>query len=70
MKNKSNISVSTTISELSNFLNIYIEPTINDAGKNLAKQEQKAFEVLQENQDLLIRKANKGNRKNGKRLMY
>lgn len=70
MKNKSNISVSTTISELSNFLNIYIELTINDAGENLAKQEQKTFEVLQENQDLLIRKANKGNRKNGKRLMY
>ena len=70
MKNKSNISVSTTISELSNFLNIYIEPTINDAGENLTKQEQKAFEVLQENQDLLIRKANKVNRKNGKRLMY
>ena len=58
-KGKSNINVNTAIPELSNISNILeqIEPTISDVNDNLTKQERKALKELQEDQDLIIRKA-------------
>ena len=64
VKSKSNISVNTAaIPELSNISNILeqIEPIINDVNDNLTKQERKALKELQEDQDLVITKADKGN---------
>ena len=62
-KSKSNINVNTAIPESSNISNILeqIEPTISDVNDNLTKQERKALKELQEDQDLVIRKADKGN---------
>ena len=59
VKRKSNVNVNTTIPELSNISNILeqIEPTISDVNDNLTKQERKALKELQEDQDLIIRKA-------------
>ena len=53
----------TTIPELSNISNILeqIEPTINDVNDNLKKQERKALKELQQDQNLVIGKADKGN---------
>ena len=63
VKRKSNVNVNTAIPELSNISNILeqIEPTISDVNDNLTKQERKALKELQEHQDLVIRKADKGN---------
>ena len=63
MKNKSNINVNTAVPELSNISNILeqIEPTINFADTNLTKQERKALEELQKDENLVIRKADEGN---------
>ena len=62
MKSKSNKNVNTAIPEASNISNILeqAEPTINDVNDNLTKQKRKALKELQENQDLVIRKADKG----------
>ena len=62
MKSKSNKNVNTAIPEVSNISNILeqAEPTINDVNDNLTKQKRKALKELQENQDLVIRKADKG----------
>ena len=62
-KSKSNINVNTAIPELSNISNILeqVEPTISDVNDNLTKQERKSLKELQEDQDLVIRKADKGN---------
>ena len=59
----SNINVNTAIPELSNISNILeqIEPIINDVNDNLAKQERRALKERQEDHDLVIRKADKGN---------
>ena len=38
-----------------------MQPNINDVNDNLAKQERKALKELQEDQDLVKRKADKGN---------
>ena len=38
-----------------------MQPNINNVNDNLAKQERKALKELQEDQDLVIRKADKGN---------
>ena len=59
LKRKSNVNVNTTIPELSNISNILeqIEPTISDVNDNLTKHERKALKELQEDQDLIIRKA-------------
>ena len=38
-----------------------IEPTMSDVNDNLTKQERKALKELQEDQDLVIRKTDKGN---------
>ena len=56
MKNKSNINVNTAVPELSNISNILeqIEPTINVADTNLTKQERKALEELQKDENLVI----------------
>ena len=61
VKSKSNINVDTAITELSNISNKLdqIEPTINDVNDNLAKQELNALKELQEDQDLVIRRADK-----------
>ena len=63
MKNKSNINVNTAVPELSNISNILeqIEPTINVADTNLTKQERKALEELQKDENLVIRKADEDN---------
>ena len=63
VKSKSNINVNTAIQELSNISNILeqIKPTISNVNDNLTKQERKALKELQEDQDLVIRKADKGN---------
>ena len=63
VKSKSNRNVKTTIPELSNISNILeqIEPTINDVNDNLTKQERKALKELQQDQNLVIGKADKGN---------
>ena len=63
VKSKSNINVNTAIPKLSNISNILeqIQPIINHVNDNLTKQERKALKELQEDQDLVIRKANKGN---------
>ena len=59
----SNINVNTAIPELSNISNTLeqIEPTLNGVNDNLAKQERRALKELQEDHDLVIRKADKGN---------
>ena len=59
----SNINVNTAIQQLSNISNILeqIEPIISNVNDNLTKQERKALKELQEDQDLVIRKADKGN---------
>ena len=63
IKSESNINVNTAIPELSNISNIIeqIKPTIDDVNHNLTKQECKALKELQEDQDLVIRKVDKGN---------
>ena len=63
VKSNSNLNVNTAILELSNISNILeqIEPSINDVNDNLTKQELRALKELQEDQDLVIRKADKGN---------
>ena len=63
VKSKSNINFNTAISELSNISNILeqTEPTINDVNDNLTKQDCRALKELQEDQDLVLRKADKGN---------
>ena len=63
MKNKSNINVNTAVPELSNISNILeqIEPTINVADTNLTKQERKALEELQKDENLVMQKADEGN---------
>ena len=68
VKSKSNINVNTAIPELSNISNILeqtiyntIEPTINNVNDDLTKEERKALKELQEDQDLVIRKFDKGN---------
>ena len=63
VKSKSNLNVNTAIQELSNIANILeqIEATISSINDNLTKQERKALKELQEDQDLVIRKADKGN---------
>ena len=63
VKNKSNINANTAVPELSNISNILeqIEPTIIVADTNLTKQERKALEELQKDENLVIRKADEGN---------
>ena len=63
VKRKSNINVNTAIQELSNTSNKLeqVEPTISNVNDNLTKQECKALKELQEDQYLVIRKADKGN---------
>ena len=56
VKNKSNINTNTAVPELSNISNILeqIEPTIIVADTNLTKQERKALEELQKDENLVI----------------
>ena len=56
VKNKSNINANTAVPELSNISNILeqIEPTIIVADTNLTKQERKALEELQKDENLVI----------------
>ena len=63
IKSESNININTAIPELSNISNVIeqIKPTIDDVNDNLTKQERKALKKLQEDQDLVIRKVDKGN---------
>ena len=63
VKSKSNINVDSAIPELSNISNILeqVEPTINDVNDNLTKKVRRALQELQEDQDLVIRKADKEN---------
>ena len=53
----------SAIPELLNISNILgqIEPTINDVNDNLTKQERRALKESQEGQNVVIRKADKGN---------
>ena len=53
----------TAIPELSNISNTLgqIEPTINNVNDNLTKQERRALKESQEDQNVVIRKADKGN---------
>ena len=62
-KSKSNINVNSPIPELSNISNILeqVEPTINDVNDNLTKKVRRALKELQDDQDLVKRKADKGN---------
>ena len=63
MKNKSNINVILlfkSYQKISNKLE-QIEPPINVVNENLTKQECKALKELQKDQNLVIRKAGKGN---------
>ena len=63
LKSKSNINVNTAIPELSNISHVLeqLERTINHVNGNIAKQECKALKELREDQDLVIREADKGN---------
>ena len=63
MKNKSNINVILlfkSYQKISNKLE-QIEPPINVVNENLTKQECKALNELQKDQNLVIRKAGKAN---------
>ena len=55
--------MNTTIAELSNIPNILeqIEPSIKNVNDNLTKQERKGLKELHEDQNVLIRKADKCN---------
>ena len=61
VKSKSKINVNTAIPELSNISNILeqIEPNISNVNDNLTKQVRKALKELEEDQDLVTRKADK-----------
>ena len=63
VKSKSNINVNIVIRELLHISNILeqIEPTISNVNGSLANQKLQALKELEENQDLVIRKADKGN---------
>ena len=63
VKSKSNINVNIVIRELLHISNILeqIEPTISNVNGSLANQKLKALKELEENQDLVIRKTDKGN---------
>ena len=62
-KSKSNINVNSPIPELSNISNILeqVEPTIDAVNDNLTKKVRRALKKLQDEQDLVKRKADKGN---------
>ena len=61
VKSKSKINDNTAIPELSNISNILeqIEPNISNVNDNLTKQVRKALKELEEDQDLVTRKADK-----------
>ena len=63
VKSKSNINVDSAIPELSNISNILeqVEPTIDAVNDNLTKKVHRALQELQDDQDLVKRKADKGN---------
>ena len=62
MKTKSNVNANTAIPELSNISDIeQIKPTINNVNENLTRKEAKVLKELQEDQDLVIGKDDKGN---------
>ena len=62
-KSKSNINVNSPIPELPNISNILeqVQPTIDAVNDNLTKKVRKALKELQDDQDLVKRKADKGN---------
>ena len=59
-KSKSNINVNSPIPELSNKLE-QVEPTIDAVNDNFTKKVRRALKELQDDQDLVKRKADKGN---------
>ena len=62
VKSKSSINVNTAISEVIKYLKHIeqIEANINDVNGNLGKQKRRLLKELQEDQKLVIRKADKG----------
>ena len=62
VKSKSSINVNTAISEVIKYLKHIeqIEANINDVNDNLGKQKRRLLKELQEDQKLVIRKADKG----------
>ena len=63
VKKKSKLNVNTAVPELTNIAMILeqIEPSVKNSNDNLTKQERKALAELQEDTNLIIRKADKGN---------
>ena len=62
VKSKSSINVNTAISEVIKYLKHIeqIEANINDVNDKLGKQKRRLLKELQEDQKLVIRKADKG----------
>ena len=62
VKSNSSINVNTAISEVIKYLKHIeqIEANINDVNDNLGKQKRRLLKELQEDQKLVIRKADKG----------